>query len=88
VTDPLNPETPKCRLAADLSELASAFEDASWETNHYLDLETGQIVTLTDEIHRKWEEFSGGDESESDEPIDFAEAVRESNLPEWEKTRC
>jgi hypothetical protein len=81
----LNPETPKRRLAADLSELESAFEDASWEMSHYLDLETGQIVTLTDEIRRQWEDLFEDDESELDEPIDLAEAVRKTDLPEWEK---
>src|SRR3972149_5755748 len=81
----LNPETPKRRLAVDLSELESAFEDASWEMSHYLDLETGQIVTLTDEIHQQWEDLFENDESGLDGPIDLAEAVRKTDLPEWEK---
>jgi hypothetical protein len=43
----LNRDTPRRRLAVDLSELEYAFEDASWEASRYLDLETGQVITIT-----------------------------------------
>jgi predicted nucleotidyltransferase len=35
------------RLKVDLLRLMSAFEDASWETSYYLDLETGEVIMLT-----------------------------------------
>jgi predicted nucleotidyltransferase len=44
------------RLKVDLPGLMAAFEDASWETSHYLDLETGEIIMLTDEELRYVEE--------------------------------
>ena len=43
------------RLRVDLSELEVAFDDASWERSYYLDLETGQVVWITQETHRQLE---------------------------------
>jgi predicted nucleotidyltransferase len=37
------------RLKVDLPGLMVAFEDASWESSHYLDLETGEVIMLTSE---------------------------------------
>jgi hypothetical protein len=37
------------KLKVDLPGLMAAFEDASWETSYYLDLETGEVIMLTDE---------------------------------------
>ena len=39
----------KNRLKADLPGLMAAFEDASWETSYYLDLNTGEVIMLTSE---------------------------------------
>jgi hypothetical protein len=79
-------DTPRRKLAVDLSELEYAFEDASWEAIRYLDLETGQVITVTGETRRQVEDlYEEGDEQENGEPIDFAELVRRSDLPEWEK---
>lgn len=44
------------KLKVDMAELEWAFEDASWEISHYLDLETGEVVMVTDEIRRYLEE--------------------------------
>jgi len=35
-------------LRIDLQELGSAFEDASWEHEYYLDLQTGEILLLSE----------------------------------------
>jgi hypothetical protein len=79
-------DTPRRKLAVDLSELEYAFEDASWEASRYLDLETGQVVTITGEVRREMEDlYEESDEQASGEPVDFAELVRQSDLPEWEK---
>ena len=37
------------RLKVDMLGLMAAFEDASWEMNYYLDLESGEVVMLTSE---------------------------------------
>ena len=44
------------KLKVDMIELEAAFEDASWEMSYYLDLETGEVVMLTDEMRYYWEE--------------------------------
>lgn len=46
----------KKRLKVELSGLAEAFENASWEHHYFLDLETGQVVMLPDEVLRYAEE--------------------------------
>ncbi len=82
----LNRDAPKRKLAVDLSELEYAFEDASWEASRYLDLETGQVITVTGEIRRAIEDlYEESDAQENGEPIDLAELVRRSDLPDWEK---
>ncbi len=37
----LDVKSPMRKLKVDLGELMYVFDDASWETSHYLDLETG-----------------------------------------------
>ncbi len=79
-------DTPRRKLAVDLSELEYAFEDASWEAIRYLDLETGQVITVTGETRRQVENlYEESDERENSESVDFVELVRRSDLPEWEK---
>ena len=34
------------KLKINLGDLAFALENVSWETDHYLDLETGQVMYL------------------------------------------
>lgn len=43
------------KLKVDLSELELIFDVASWETNHYLDLQTGQVVMIMDETRSELE---------------------------------
>jgi hypothetical protein len=37
---------PKRKLKIDLSELELAFDNASWEAEYYLDVETGEIILI------------------------------------------
>ncbi len=37
-------------LKVDLDELRSAMEDSSWERAYYLDLETGEILSMSDYV--------------------------------------
>ncbi len=39
-------------LKVDLDELRSAMEDSSWERAYYLDLETGEILSMSDYVER------------------------------------
>jgi hypothetical protein len=44
------------KLKVDMAELEWAFENASWEMSSYLDLETGEVITVTDEMRYYLEE--------------------------------
>lgn len=46
----LNPDRPRRKLKIDLSELEEAFENASWEAEYYLDIETGEIILISSMI--------------------------------------
>lgn len=74
------------KLNVDLTELEFIFDDASWETNYYLDLETGQVVAIMDET--RWELESIYEEKYDEEkqqmpPLD--DILRERDLLEWQK---
>jgi len=69
-------------LHVDLAELGFVFEDASWEANHYLDLETGDIIMITKEMRRQLDELS---EANFGEAIDLSQVIEDLNLVGWEK---
>jgi hypothetical protein len=74
------------KLKVELGELTYAFEDASWMTNYYLDLETGQVVMISDDTRRQLEEiYEETYDSEAEEPFDLAEVLRQYDLPEWQQ---
>ncbi len=47
------------KLEIDWIELESAFQNSSWEMQCYLDLETGEVVIVTEEIAGYLEEPPG-----------------------------
>lgn len=72
------------KLQVDLDELMFAFDNASWEMSYYLDLETGQVVTIFDETRRELERiYEETYDPDAEQPIDLAEALRQRDLPEW-----
>ena len=74
------------KIKMNLSELMYALEDASWEASRYLDLETGQVVMITDEtrweLERIYEEVYDPD---AEQPPDLAEILQQRDLPEWQQ---
>jgi len=71
------------KLRVELGELAFAFENASWEMSHYLDLETGQVITITNETRRELEGiYEEIHDPESDQPVDLAEVLEEYDIHE------
>ncbi len=66
-----------------LSELEAAFENASWEMAYYLDLETGRITLVADEIRRTLAAIyeNAWDEEKKEASAALAEALRD--LPDW-----
>lgn len=68
----------KRKLEINWMELDAAFQTGSWEMQSYLDLETGEVVTVTDEVSRYLEEPP--DEALSDwmqEMLEVAQQVEE-----------
>ncbi len=59
----------KKRLKLDMDELCSAMEDGSYEHDYYLDLETGEIVFLSEYMDN--EDSEGLKERIEDEPDRF-----------------
>jgi predicted nucleotidyltransferase len=74
------------KLPIDFGELGMAFEDASWQMNYYLDLETGQVVWISDEIRSQLEDlYEQAYDPDSEEPEDLAGVLHDQDLPDWEK---
>ena len=75
------------RLKVDLSELEAAFDDTSGERSYYLDLETGEIVMVTDEGRQELERIyeEAVPEETTDEEVDITPNLDRLSLPEWEK---
>ena len=75
------------RLKVDLSELEVAFDDASWERSYYLDLETGKVLMVTEEIRQELERVyeEAMPEDRTDEEVDLTPILDRLQSPEWEK---
>lgn len=74
------------KLKIDLDYLAYALENASWEMDHYLDLETGQVIMVATDTYRELEDiYEAAYDSESEEAFDLAEVLEQRDLPEWQK---
>jgi predicted nucleotidyltransferase len=68
------------KLAVDMVELEAAFENDSWDVSFYLDVETGEVLFVTDETRRELEELyeEGGEAG-------IARRVAALDVPEWMK---
>src|SRR5437868_15359808 len=67
----------KPRLKCDLDDLAFACEDANTEAANYLDLETGEVIRVSDEIRRELERlYEELDGVEDEDQSAFAAALR------------
>ena len=73
---------PERRLAINAAELEAAFEDASDMLHYYLDLETGQVVAITDETRDELNAiYEVLDEQWDDDA--FAAALQQRAHPDW-----
>ncbi|MDP9379730.1 MAG: hypothetical protein M3Q29_06190, partial [Chloroflexota bacterium] len=76
----------KRRLVVDLSELEIAFENSLHELSYYLDLQTGEVVLVTEDARRELEgiyaEVMGED---GQEMVALEEALQERDLKEWQR---
>ena len=80
-------ETPIRRLPVNLDELAYALHNSDQiGMAHYLDLETGEIVMITDEMRAEAEQISEAIEADTENySAAFEEALAESDRPDWMK---
>lgn len=78
-------KTPR-KLKIDIGELISAMDDASYEHNYYLDVETGRILLVTDETRSQLEEiYEAAPDDQSDEEFDLESSLEQLDLPDWQK---
>lgn len=77
----------KRQLKVNLSDLETGFDNSTWELAYHLDLETGEVVLVTDEVRSDLEliynEIEDVDDTERSSA--FHEALARSALPEWER---
>ena len=72
------------RLSIKFDDLEEAFDNTSGVVRYYLDLETGQVVMITDEIRDELEGiYREIDEESAAEDDGFAVALEQHNLPGW-----
>ena len=73
-------------LHIDLDAVMAAFEYTDLPINHYLDLETGTVIMVSDEtrhlLEAIYEEFWDPD---SDEDFDLKSALDQRNIVDWER---
>lgn len=82
----MNDDVEMKKLEINLSELASAMDDASMLIDYYLDLETGEVVMLTNETRSDLEQiYEENFDPEAAEEFDLAELLRQSNMPAWQQ---
>jgi hypothetical protein len=77
---------PLRQLKIDLGELAFALENSGHEQQQYLDLETGEMVSVSHETRRELEEIYEELSCEGDVDFSgFVEALRKRDLQDWQK---
>jgi hypothetical protein len=74
---------PKRKLKTDLGELALAFDSGFGEAHHYLDLETGEVVMVTDDTRLELEIIR--EESGENASLEAILDAQGHDLPDWQK---
>ncbi len=74
------------RLKVDLVELMTVFDSTWGEMNHYLDLETGQVATVSGETRRQLEAiYEEAHDPAEKKDFDLGDFLQQSDLPDWQK---
>ncbi|MCX6031348.1 MAG: UPF0158 family protein [Chloroflexi bacterium] len=69
-----------------LSDLVFAFESSFESMDNYLDLETGQVVAISDDTRRELDRlYEEMDVEEQEEPPPLAQLLDDRNLPDWQR---
>ncbi len=75
------------QLKIDLSELELAFERGSEMISYYLDLETGEVINVSDEERRLLENIYASYYDDQSETVDWANAFEKEHVPDWQRER-
>lgn len=76
------------KLQVDLDEIADEIEhsDPMMQLNSFLNLEAGEVVTIGEEENRLVENlYREYADLDSEEPLDLAAILAESNYPDWQR---
>jgi len=75
-------------LRVDLDTLQSALDNTSYSISHYLDLETGEVMTVQSDAEQEWEALYSEWES-TGRASDIETFMEEAGMPDWmvENTR-
>ena len=73
------------KLDVDVGELIIALQTDHYEAQHYLDLETGEIILMVTEYEREAESVYEEMYGEGEEAPDLAEYLEEHDYQDWEK---
>ncbi len=73
------------QLKIDLSELEMAFDNYSGMISYYLDLETGAVISISDEERRTLESIYESYYDEQSESVDWESALEKEHVPDWQR---
>ena len=71
------------KLTINLSDLIDAFDNDSWEATYYLDLDSGEVILVTDETRGELNAIYKQIDQAGDELAQFDEGLRRRGLPDW-----
>jgi hypothetical protein len=74
------------QLAIDWGDLALAFDSSFGEMSYYLDIETGQVLVVTDEARWAMEQiYEAQYDPDNPDAFDLETALSQSDLHDWQK---
>ena len=75
------------QLKIDLSELEMAFDSGSEMISYYLDLETGEVISVSDEERGLIKRIYASSCDEQTQKVDWEAAFQEEHVPDWQRER-
>jgi len=73
------------QLKIDLSELELVFDSGSEMISYYLDLETGEVISVSDEERGSLESIYESYYDEQSQTIDWENAFEKEHVPDWQR---
>lgn len=75
------------QLKIDLAELEFAFESSSEMISNYLDLDTGELIMVSDDELSLLESIIETSSDEPSQPVDWQSVFEDEHVPEWQRER-